>query len=96
MGDVDLVEILGDSLGEWRSQSGSSRAEPSNSIESLLSELCALRLEGQRLRLELESWPPAYAAPETLPPTFDDEDSERPTWIPDGEDRGERRDTLRC
>lgn len=66
---------------------------------SLLGELIALRAEGQRLRRELESWPPSYVGASTeLPRTFDDQPlpepfDQRPTWVPDGEDD---RPTLRC
>jgi len=81
LGEVDMVRSLRDST--W----------------DLLGELIALRAEGERLRQELESWPPSspeMLAASDLPRTFDDvpfEEDDRPTWIPDGEDR---RDTVRC
>lgn len=56
-----------------------------DSTWDLVGELIALRHEGERLRQELESWPPAEMAAET--------EDDRPTWIPDGDDR---RDTVRC
>lgn len=77
VGEMDFVASLRDSA--W----------------DLVGELIALRHEGERLRQELSSWPPAELAESELPATFDthDEEDDRPTWIPDGE---ERRDTVRC